>query len=551
SDQFTLTPPETPHTVLEMTSHYLDSMPGIIMFLFMVIGIVVAFVFFTRTFLSKSPISHGERLLPTLSATVGVAVFFVLAAGLQGALAFRIDVNGAQMALATFAALIFTLPAFMIDYTPKRRATVDMIMEKAKDLKGKLMIFEDEVDEVGRNLPISTGPFEVKIMMVSDRLNEVLNKASARLQDASEIDKIFNEIDSLSKEIDNLAAELSVAVGEYQIFVNCEYSKWIGTFKDIGLETELAPKADFHAADALGSRIDQIKEVLEGGRVLANEIIKVAEQVYGVIRSFYDPGLPEENPSIAFAKKKLAEKAKPWIALDALFNAFNNWNKQYKGQISRSLGHLQSALASVAELSMQTEKLQSVLGEDFPRMIENVKEAENVKVVIEKRALNVINVLTMKDVFKSSLNIGRNVLSILDEKLKREEKAIKRLAPSEDFLWEKNDDLMKRMDFAMEAVSDSSEIKLSQVLESLPKFLSYIDECVETIALYNEIEELLLNYPIAEIAVEDLFREKNCISAEDLPFGPKYAEEYLKLFYSQNYREFSFDETSMALMRRT
>ena len=552
SDQFTLTPPETPHTVLEMISHYLDSIPGIVMFLFMVVGIVVAFVFFTRTFLSKSSLSHGERLLPTLTATVGVAVFFILAAGLQGALAFRVDVNGAQMTIATFAALLFTLPALMVDYTPKRRATIDMIMEKAKDLKGKLMIFEDEVAEVGRNLPISTGPFEVKIMMVSDRLNEVLNKASMRLEDASEIDKIFNEIDSLSKEIDNLAAELSVAVGEYQIFVNCEYSKWIGTFKeDIGLETEHAPKAGFQDADALGSRIDQIKEVLEGGLALANEIIEVAEQVYEVIRSFYDPDLPEENPSIAFAKKKLAENAKPWIALDALFNAFNNWNKQYKVQISRSLGHLQSALASVAGLNTQTDKLQSVLGEDFPRMMENVKEAENIKIVIEKRALNVINVLTMKDVFQSSLNIGRNVLSILDEKLKREEKAIKRLAPSEDFLWEKNDALRKRLASAVEMTTKTSDVKLSEVLESLPKFLGYVDEGLDTIAVYNYTAELLLNYPIAEKAVENLLREKKRISAEDLPFEPKYAEEYLKLFYSQKFREVSLDRTNMLLTKKT
>jgi hypothetical protein len=159
--------------------------------------------------------------------------------------------------------------------------------------------------------------------------------------------------------------------------------------------------------------------------------------------------------------------------------------------------------------------------------------------------------MTIKEVFQSSLDIARDVLSILYEKLKSEEKAIEILAPSEDFLWEKNDDLMKRMDFAMEAVSDSSEIKLSQVLESLPKFLSYVDECVETIALYNEIEELLLNYPIAEIAVEDLFRQKKCISAKDLPFGPKYAEEYLKLFYSQKFREFSLDKTNMLLTKKT
>jgi hypothetical protein len=51
--------------------------------------------------------------------------------------------------------------------------------------------------------------------------------------------------------------------------------------------------------------------------------------------------------------------------------------------------------------------------------------------------------------------------------------------------------------------------------------------------------------------VEDLLRERNRISAEDLPFGPKFAEEYLKLFYSQRYREVSFDGTSMALIRKT
>jgi hypothetical protein len=551
SDQLTLNPPEMPHNVLEMISHYMDSLPGIIMFLFMVIGIVSAFVFFTRTFLSKSNISHGERLLPILSATVGVALFFILAASLQGALAFRVDVNGVQMMLATFATVLFTLPAFLIDYTPKRRATVDMIMEKAKDLKAKLLVFEDEVDEVKRSLPISTGPFEVKTMMVRDRLNDVLNKASMRLEEASEIDKIFNEIDSLSKEIDNIAAELNVAVGEYQIFVNCEFSKWRGMFKDIGVENEVAAIEGFQDAETLREKIEQIKEVLEGGRALANEIIKVSAQVYGVIRSFYDPGLPEESQSIAFAQKKLDEKATPWIALDALFNALNNWNKQYKVQISKSLGYLQTSLASIADLSAQTEKLQSVLGDDFPRMMENVEKAENIKIDVEKRALNVVNALTIKDVFQSSLGIARDVLSILDGKLKSEEKAIKRLAPSEDFYWEKNDALRKQMASAVEMTSKSSDVKLGEVLESLPKFLSNIDECIKTIALYNYTEELLLNYPIAEKAVENLLREKKRISAEDLPFEPKYAAEYLKLFYSQRFREVSFDRANMLLTKKT
>jgi hypothetical protein len=551
TDQITATPPALNHTVTEMVSHYFDSFPGIILFLVMVVGVVAVITLFMRTFFAKSNIAHAERLFPILTATMATALFFILASGLQGPLAFRVDIDGAKIVVGTLAAAIFTIPTLLIDTAPKKRATVDMIMKKAKELKSKLQIFEDELYEVKTNLPISCGPFEIKVMMVRDRLNDVLSKASMRLEDASEIDKIFNEIDSLSKEIDNLMAELDVAVGEYQIFVNCEYSKWLGMFKDIGLETEFTAKTTFQQEAPLKDRIDQIKEVLEDGRSLANEVIKVAEQAYDGMRSFYDPALPEKSQSIAFAQKKLDEKATPWIALDALFTALNNWNKQYKAQISKSVDHLQKSLASIANLSNQNERFQLVLGNDFPKIMENAKKAENIKIDTEKKPLNVINRMTIKSVFQSSLSIARDVLSILDEKLKSKEKAIENLSLSDDFLWGKNDALRKRMDLAMEITLRSSNAKLSEVLESLPKFLSYVDECIKTIALYNDIEELLLNYPIAEKAVEDLFRQKKSISAKDLPFEPKYAEEYLKLFYSQRYSEFSFDKTSMALMKKT
>jgi hypothetical protein len=337
---------------------------------------------------------------------------------------------------------------------------------------------------------------------------------------------------------------------EYQIFVNCEYSKWLGMFKDIGLETEVTVKTAFQKEAPLETRIDQVKEVLERGRSLAKEVIKVADQIYEVIRSYYDPDLPEENQSIAFAQKRLDEKATPWTALNALFASLNNWYKQYKVQIFKSVDPLQKSLASIANLSTKNERLLSVFDYNLPIVMENAKKAENLKIDVEKNMFNVINVLTIRDVFQSSLSIVRDILSILYEKLKSKEKAIEILAPSEDFLWEKNDDLMKRMASAMEITSNSSENTLSQVLESLPKFLSYIDECIKTIALYNYTEELLLNYPIAERAVENLMSEKKCISAEDLPFDPKYAEEYLKLFYSQKFREFSLDKTNMLLMRK-
>ncbi len=551
TEQIALEPPVMQHNVLEMLSHYMDSLPGIILFLFMVIGVVSVFVFVTRLFMAKGKISYGERLLPILSTPVAVAVFFLLASGLQAPLAFRIDINGTQIAIATFAALIFTLPAVLIDYTPKETLTTYKIMEKARELKAKLQVSEDELDEVKRCLPISCGAFEVKMLMLKDKLDDVLSKTSERLSEASEINEIFNELDSLSREIDKLAIELNIAVGEYQVFVNCEYSKWRGLFKDMGLETEATLKTPFQKEAPLKMKIEQINEVLEAAQSLANEIIKVAEKVYELIRLFYDPNLPEKSQSIAFAQKKLDEKTTLWVALDALFTAMNNWNKQYKNQMSKSAEHLQCILASIANLGTKSERLLPVLGDDFPKVMENAKKAENIKIDIEKQTPNVINVITIKDVFHSSLDIIRETLLIFYEKLKNKEKAIELLAPSEDFSWEKNDVLMKQMGSAIEMTSKSSEVKLSEVLESLSKYLSHLDKCVETMALYNEIEELLLNYPIAEMTVEDLLRKKKSISAKDLPFEPRYAEEYLKLFYSQRYREFSFDKENLLLTKKT
>jgi hypothetical protein len=551
TDQITATPPALNHNVLEMISHYFDSLPGIILFLVMVVGVVSVIALFMRSFFAKSNIAHAERLFPTLTATIATALFFILASGLQAPLAFRVDIDGAKIAVGTLAAVIFTIPAILMDPTPKRRATFEMILEKAKDLESKLHVFEEELNKAESGLPISLGSTEAKMLIIKDKLNDVLSKTSTRLYQASETDEIFKELESMSKEIDNLIVELDITVSEYQIFVTCEYSKWIGQFKDIGLEIKTTAKTNFQRDLPLETRIKRIRDVLDGGTLLANEVIQVAEQVYDTIRSLYDPSLPKENQSIKFAKQKLDEKEAPWMAMEALFTSLNNWRKQYYIQISKSVENLQKSLASIANLTTQSEKLLPVLGDDFSRLMDHAKKAEDIKISIERKNLNAVDVLTIREVFNSSLSIARDVLSILYEKLKSEEKAIEGLAPSEDYLWEKNVSLSGRMDSAMKILLNSSKYELNQVLENLPKSLSYVDECTKTITFYSEKEELLLNYPIAERAVEDLFRQKKRISAKDLPFDPKYAEEFLKLFYSQNYREFSFDETSMALMRRT
>jgi hypothetical protein len=109
--------------------------------------------------------------------------------------------------------------------------------------------------------------------------------------------------------------------------------------------------------------------------------------------------------------------------------------------------------------------------------------------------------------------------------------------------------LRKQITSETEMVVNSSKYDLSQVMKNLPRSVSYLDELVGSVVEYNEKKEILLNYPIAEMAIEELLEQKKKVYAQDLPFNLKYAEEYLKLFYSQKYLEFSFDRENNFLMK--
>jgi hypothetical protein len=548
-DQVTSTPAPARLTVSTVLNQYLDSIPGILLFLAIVVGAIFAVAFVAR-FLVKGSLSEAERLLPAFIAASSTALFFLFLSALQGSLAFRADINGVQIALGTVAATLLTLPAAFVDYSPKKKATIDMILEKAREIMTKLQSFESLLNEVKSSIPVAVSSTEAKMLIIKDKLNDTLSKTSETLYDSAELDKKFNELDpGMSNEIDALMSELNVTLGEYQAYVNCEYSTWIGKFTDTGLEVKATAKTDFQKELPVLMRVDRIKEVLEGGRLLANEVIQVVEQIYDTIRSLYDPSLPEESQTIAFAKQKLDEKATPWIAMDALFTALNNWKKQYGAKISKSVETLQNSLTPIANLSTQSERLLPVLGGNLSGLMDYAKRAEDIKICIEK-PFSIVSVMVIRDVFQSSLSIAKEVLSILYGELTSKEESIESLLPTKDYLWEKNVTLRKRMSTAMEIICGSEKYELNQVMENLPKALGDIDECVGTIVKYAEKKELLLNYPIAAMAIEDLFKQKKRIAAQDLPFASKYAEEYLRLFYSQRYSEFSFDEANMLLMRR-
>jgi hypothetical protein len=548
TDQIYGSPPYSRLNLYDVMQQYRDSLPGIMLFIAIVAALVAAVFIILKTLTGSST----EKILPVITATTAAALFFVCLNALQKPLAISAKVDAGTMAGGIVATVLLTLPTALLTYQPKKRATDEMLLAKANELMARLKVFEGNLAAVKDGIPVDVTSVEGRMLIIKDKLDDVLTKAASRYYDSYESDKKFDELDKvLSVEIETLFADLDVILREYHTLVNCEFTSWIGRVNGAGLRIEPSAKVAWQREMPIEDRITAIKGVIAAGKALGEEAIPMVEQVYSIVRRLYDPNLPEKSGAVAFAREKLSEKTAPWVAIDSLLVALNNWRRQYSGDIVRSAELLRESLAYVTALKPDEGVLQPALeGGDCERIVNLVNAAEGIKINIEANSLNVTEVTMVGSVFETALGITRDVLTILNDEMLGKERAIESMLPKKNYMWEKNFTLRERMAQAVETVSNPEKYGYKETLASLPRFLSNVNECVATVVAYNERKELLLNYPTALTAIQTQLGAGNKVSARDLPFDVRHAEEFLKIFYSHKYPEFSLDEETMVLAKK-
>ncbi len=369
------------------------------------------------------------------------------------------------------------------------------------------------------------------------------------------MEKKFKEMDTtMSAAIDKLTPELGKVVEEYQLQVNYEYLTWLKKLRALGFEAKTDVKAEFQKDMSLEARVENIRQILETSRVLANKVGQAVEETYGIIRALYDQTLPEQSRTITFAKQQLDKKIAPWFATDALFTALTNWKALYGKEVSKSVEYLQTSLGELVSLNVQTETLQPTLGDQYAKIKDCIERAQGIEHSLKIKVLSVPNLPFIRYALETSLAISKDVLTVLYELMERKEASIERLLPVKEDFWEKNVALKEQTAFAIKAIVEAPEQELNKTLAELPKALSQISICIDTLTTYTDKEELLLNYPVAKTAIEALLRQKKRITPRDLPFGSKYAEEYLRLFYTsqgEKNREFSYDAENLTLSKKS
>jgi hypothetical protein len=528
---------------------YLDSFPGIFMFIVIMAGILLAFVFFARIFTQEANLPYSEQLLGPVTAIIATAMFFILLDVLQAPLAFTADIDAGTIVFATLATAAFTLPLSFFTTTPKITATGEMIIAKANELKAQLKEFKTNLDNVKESIPVNVSSPEGKMNVISDKLDDILGKSLSAFFAEADLDRIYTDLSkNTSLEVQNLTVELNQILVEYQIFANGEYSDWSGKLKQAGFKISGNVKISPQKEMPLEERIASIQAVLIESRNMANDVINKAEPIYGIIRSLYDPDLPEDCQVVEFAREKLHNKA-PFHAISGLYGGLMNWRKQYNQPVEQSITQLNKSLSTIIELGKAPDSLTTIFGDKMPNILADAKRAEAIRKTSEKTQPNVLNILTLQEMLDSFIDTSKDVLSVLYEEIKDKEQTIEDLTPAEDTLWAKNATLRERMTNAMQELYNP-KTPLDQIMVHLPKYLDYIDEAVQTLAAYNDRKELLLNYPMAEAAILEQLKIKTKLTPQDLPFQQKYAQEYLRLFYMQRFSQYSFDYQNAWLIKK-
>ncbi len=544
-------------TIQAALTQYVDSVPGIMMFMVIVAGLAALLLFFSSILITGGFIGSGDRYFPCFQAVIAAALFFVLLDALQLPLAYSADVGAVGMVMGILGTLLLTFPVMFMDYAPKRQATSQEIVDKAKALLDEVTGFNGQIQMVKDSIPVIVSSPEGKTSVLLESIGDIYKRASLRLLDQRELDDKYDELDKLLKDREAIEAELGTILSEYQVFSSCEFANWSGKLKAAGLDIKTSVKAEYTKDMPLEQRVEAIRQIIEAGRELTREVSAIAEPIYGIIQPLYDPALPKKSYAVQFAAEKIAKKEAPWIAVEALYNALNNWTRQYGAKIQETMAYLQRSIKPIVRLGSQPEVLPSVFGDDTPKVLGYAKNADGMSVLTQKRIekdqsqLILQDVVCLKEDLDAFIAMSNDILSTLYGGLVNDEAAIERLLPTKDYLWEKNSYLREQLEAATLMLSDPSKYTINEVMAALPKYLGYVDEAVQTLAAYSEHKEFLLNYPLAEAAIIEQLKVKEKLLPSDLPFHPRFAAEYLRLYYTTRFGEYMYDRETAVLSRRS
>jgi hypothetical protein len=544
----------------EATGQLLNSVPGILFFLIIMVGFISAITLLNMNMPDpvKESVIPGKYvdfviyLLPIFVAAVTNFIFFISIDKLQQPLAFQATVNQNILIYSTAFTVLFSAPVSFSKYVFDLRAVKEVrsvsLLDECKYQQEKLERFISLVNQMRTPVPDNFIDLKTRMLIALDEVKEI-KISTERAKELKEIDENIRRIyNGLKDDVESFEMQLDIALRDYYIKTKFEYLEAAGEIIDLGLDVDPPTLPDMEYDAPLEEKLEHIEGVIQSGRVLVEKLIDTSDKIYEIISSLFEPSLPKDSATLMISREKLDED-EPWVIIDAILVSLKNWEKQYSADIVNATRPINDSVETVVQLSRRRGSLSGLLGdkyEEIRRLAERV-EARNFSAGDEN--LKVLKVILIRDTILNTVDVVGKIIGILYYHIKDLEFNINLLLPREDYEWNRNLTLTERMSQSLDVINNYEQYRIDELISHLYRVLSYIDEAVDTIEYYNERKEMLLNYPVFQKKIQRILEEKGEIKLDELGVSEKYGREYLKMYHRTTYSPLMLEETADSLRR--
>ena len=558
SDIFLIDNPGSPYQ--EAIQHLLNSVPGIIFFLIIMIGFISAITLLNMNMPDpvKESVIPGKYvdffiyLLPIFVAALTNFIFFISIDNLQRPLAFQAIVNPSILFYSTAFTVLFSAPVsfskYLFDLREVKEVRSASLLEECRHQQEKLERLISLVNRMRTPVPDNFIDIKTRMLIALDQVKEIKNSTESA-KELKEIDENIRKIyNGLKDEIESFETRLDVALRDYYIKTKFEYLEAAGEITDLGLDVDPPVLPDMEFDAPLEEKLDHIEGVIEAGRVLVEKLIDTSDKIYEIISSLFEPSLPKDSATLMISKEKIDED-EPWVIIDAILVSLKNWEKQYSADIVNATRPINDSVETVVQLSRRRGSLSSLLGEKYEEIRELAEHVEARNFSAGSENLRVLKVILIRDTILNTVDVVGKIIGILYYHIKDLEFNINLLLPREDYEWNRNLTLTERMSQSLEVINNYEQYRIDELISHLYRVLSYIDEAVDTIEYYNERKEMLLNYPIFQKKIHRILDEKGEVKLDEIGVSEKYGREYLKMYLRTTYSPVMLEETADSLRR--
>jgi hypothetical protein len=321
-------------------------------------------------------------------------------------------------------------------------------------------------------------------------------------------------------------------------------------YKKIGIDIEVDYSIEYNEDEPIEIKLEKISKISSREWEITEQIVEIYERIYNIIRIFYDPSLQQDNPTLIIAKQEISKREFPCVVLEAIYVSINNLEMQYSREIIKTINNLNKVIESTENILHKKEALTITFKQSYKTFTEIKGKIRTLKDVEEKNQMKITNIMNLYEVIIDFLNLFREMFQSFLEDMKLKEKQIEQLVKDKKYEWFRNNIIKEKLEYIIDTLTGSPLMNINQLIFNLDTYLVNISEYFDVISYYNETQEILVNYEISELIINNLLREKSFINLNELPFNGEIAKKYMQIYSEKNKDKVTFDKEKFVIYRR-